>query len=49
MSYMAKNVDEKVISKHRSAPTVQVVRSAIKEYNSGDGDSEDHFGGWSHL
>ncbi len=49
MSYMAKNVDEKVISKHRNAPTVQVVRSAIKEYNSGGEDSEDHFGGWSYL
>ncbi|HKJ96677.1 MAG TPA: hypothetical protein VJ944_02915 [Thermoplasmataceae archaeon] len=49
MSYMAKNVDEKVVSKHRNAPSVQVVRSGIKEYNSGGDDSEDRYSGWSYL
>ncbi len=49
MSYMARDVNDKVISQYRNRPSVQVVRSAIKEYNSGGDDSEDHYGGWSYL
>lgn len=49
MSYMSKNVDDKVISQYKNKPSVQVVRSTIKEYNSGGDDSEEHFGGWSYL
>lgn len=49
MSYMSKNVDDKVVSHYKNKPSVQVVRTAIKEYNSGGDDSEEHYGGWSYL
>ncbi len=49
MSYMARDVNDKVVSQYRNRPSVQVVRSAIREYNSGGDDSEDHYGGWSYL
>lgn len=47
-SYLARDVDEKVIARSRNKPTVQVVKS-IKEYQGAGDDSEDSYGGWSYL
>ena len=47
--YMSRNVEDKIYSASRNRPKVQIERKKIREFNSGENDTDDGFNGWSYL